>query len=51
MSRLGLLQFTEGVDGRTLTEHTQKLEALSYDTLWLPEVFGREPGAVYQLLG
>ena len=45
MSRLGLLQFTEGVDGRTLTEHTQKLEALGYDTLWLPEVFGREPGA------
>ena len=45
MSRLGLLQFTEGVDGRTLTEHAQKLEALGYDTLWLPEVFGREPAA------
>ena len=45
MKKLGLLQFTEGVDGRTLVANTQKLEALGYDTLWLPEVFGREPVA------
>lgn len=42
---LGLLQFTEGVDGKTLTAHTQRLEALGYDILWIPEVFGREPVA------
>lgn len=45
MRRLGLLQFTEGVDGRTLTDNARRLEALGYDTLWIPEVFGREPVA------
>lgn len=43
--RLGLLQFTEGVDGATLVRNAQRLEALGYDTLWIPEVFGREPVA------
>jgi probable F420-dependent oxidoreductase len=42
---LGLLQFTEGVDGATLIANAQKLERLGYDTLWIPEVFGREPVA------
>ncbi len=45
MSRIGLLQFTDGVDGATLTQHAQRLEQLGYDTLWIPEVFGREPAA------
>lgn len=45
MEKLGLLQFTEGVDGATLTAYAQRLERLGYDTLWLPEVFGREPVA------
>ena len=45
MSRLGLLQFTDGVDGRTLTAHVQRLEELGYHTLWVPEVSGREPVA------
>lgn len=45
MSRLGLLQFTDGVDGQTLVRNAQKLERLGYDTLWIPEVFGREPVA------
>lgn len=45
MRRLGLLQFTEGVDGATLTANAQRLERLGYDTLWIPEVFGREPVA------
>ena len=45
MQKLGLLQFTEGVDGRTLVANARKLEALGYDTLWIPEVFGREPVA------
>lgn len=43
--KLGLLQFTEGVDGATLIANAQRLEALGYDTLWIPEVFGREPVA------
>ncbi len=45
MSRLGLLQFTDGVDGKTLIANTQRLEKLGYDTLWIPEVSGREPTA------
>lgn len=43
---LALLQFTEGVDGKQLLAHALRLEALGYDTLWLPEVIGgREPVA------
>ncbi len=42
---LGLLQFTEGVDGRTLIANAVRLEQLGYDILWIPEVFGREPVA------
>lgn len=42
---LGLLQFTEGVDGKTLIANAQRLERLGYDILWIPEVFGREPVA------
>lgn len=45
MNRLGLLQFTEGVDGATLLHNAARLEELGYDTLWIPEVFGREPVA------
>jgi len=45
MRKLGLLQFTEGVDGATLTANARRLESLGYDTLWIPEVFGREPVA------
>ena len=40
---LSLLQFTDGVDGATLIRNSQRLEALGYDILWIPEVFGREP--------
>ena len=43
--KIGLLQFTEGVDGATLIAHARRLETLGYDTLWIPEVFGREPVA------
>jgi probable F420-dependent oxidoreductase len=42
---LGLLQFTEGVDGKTLIRNAHRLEKLGYDILWIPEVFGREPVA------
>ena len=50
--RLSLLQFTDGVDGRTLIRNAQRLEELGYDILWIPEVFGREPiGTSGLLLG
>lgn len=42
---LGLLQFTDGVDGQTLVESALRLERLGYDILWIPEVFGREPAS------
>ncbi len=45
MRKLGLLQFTEGVDGARLIENARRLEDLGYDTLWIPEVSGREPVA------
>ncbi len=46
MKSLSLLQFTEGVTGPELVANTLRLEALGYDTLWLPEVIGgREPVA------
>ena len=40
---LGLIQWTEGTTGADLVTHAQRLEALGYEELWLPEVFGREP--------
>ena len=42
---LGLLQWTEGTSGRDLVTNTQRLEALGYHELWLPEICGREPFA------
>ena len=42
---LGVLQFTEGLDGKALIANAQRLEALGYDILWIPEVMGREPVA------
>ncbi|MSR13791.1 MAG: LLM class flavin-dependent oxidoreductase [Gammaproteobacteria bacterium] len=45
MVPLGILQFTDGVDGKTLLESTRRIEQLGYDILWIPEVFGREPVA------
>ncbi len=42
---IGLLQFTDGVDGKTLTAHTRRVEQLGYDILWIPELAGRDPVA------
>lgn len=42
---LGLLQWTEGTRGAELVENVQRLEALGYHELWLPEIAGREPFA------
>lgn len=53
MNTLSLLQFTEGATGPDLVANTERLEALGYETLWLPEVIGgREPvAACAYLLG
>lgn len=40
---LGLIQWTEGTDGRKLVEYVLRLESLGYVELWLPEIAGREP--------
>ena len=42
---LGLLAFTEGMRAPELASYGQRLEALGYDTVWVPEVAGREPFA------
>jgi probable F420-dependent oxidoreductase len=42
---VSLLQWTEGTRGADLVAHAQRLEALGYHELWLPEAFGREPFA------
>ena len=42
---LGVLQWTEGTAGAELVMHVQRLEALGYRELWLPEISGREPFA------
>ncbi len=39
----GVLTATEQFDGGALVEFAQALEARGYDSLWLPELFGREP--------
>jgi len=40
---LGVGMYTEGVSGSELVAHAQRLEKLGYDSLWLPEMAGREP--------
>jgi len=40
---LGLIQWTEGTDGRKLVDYVLRLESLGYEELWLPEIAGREP--------
>ena len=42
---LSLIQWTEGTTGVDLVAATQRLEAMGYHELWLPEIFGREPFA------
>lgn len=41
--QLSLIQWTEGTSGQNLINYSQRLEALGYSELWLPEIFGREP--------
>jgi probable F420-dependent oxidoreductase len=42
---LGVIATTESMDSAALTVFAVKLEELGYESLWLPELFGREPVA------
>ena len=41
-SRTGVMFFTDGLAAADLIEFARRVEAKGLDTLWLPEVFGRE---------
>lgn len=43
--RSGVIASTEGMPAASLVEFAQRLEELGYESLWLPELFGREPVA------
>jgi len=45
MNQFGVLVSTEQFQSAELVEFTRTLEARGYDSLWLPELFGREPVA------
>lgn len=40
---VGVIVSTETMHAPALTEFVRRLEALGYESLWLPELFGREP--------
>lgn len=40
---LGAAGYTEGLSGRELVDAARRLERWGYDSLWIPEVSGREP--------
>lgn len=42
---IGVIAATETLDARALCAFAARLEALGYESLWLPELFGREPVA------
>jgi probable F420-dependent oxidoreductase len=39
----GVIFFTDGLDANALEDFVRRLEELGYDSLWIPEFFGREP--------
>ena len=43
MTTYSTIQFTESMDVTALESFALRLEELSFDTLWLPELFGRDP--------
>lgn len=45
MSRRGVIVSTEAFRSAELVEFIQTVEARGYDSVWLPELFGREPVA------
>ncbi len=42
---VGVIAATENLDARALCAFAAQLESLGYESLWLPELFGREPVA------
>ncbi|MCH2187964.1 LLM class flavin-dependent oxidoreductase [Myxococcota bacterium] len=49
---LDIIAFADGLPSAELLRFVQRLEALGYDTVWIPEFFGREPySTVAYLLG
>ena len=45
MIPLGVLYMNDAFSGTELLAYTRELEQLGYDSLWLPELYGREPVA------
>ena len=45
MPQRSVLLFTDGMQVEELDAYARRLETLGYDTLWIPEVSGREPFA------
>lgn len=43
VDEIGVLFFTDKMDGISLLEYAKRLEELGVHTLWLPELLGREP--------
>lgn len=42
--------FTDGLDARALEDFALRLEELGYESLWVPEFFGREPFSTVSFL-
>ncbi len=45
MPKHSVLLFTDGMPVDELDDYGRRVEGLGYDTLWVPEVGGREPFA------
>ena len=43
VEEIGVLFFTDKMDGASLLEYAKRLEGCGVRTLWLPELMGREP--------
>lgn len=50
IGQLGIWQFTETMTGDQAVSYAQRVEALGYGALWLPETLGRDPFAHAGLL-
>ncbi|MEQ8662585.1 MAG: LLM class flavin-dependent oxidoreductase, partial [Gammaproteobacteria bacterium] len=43
MNRLGVIALLDNLPAAELVAFVQDIEALGYDSYWIPELFGREP--------
>ena len=43
LGRLGVWYFLDGMPAPAAAETAQRIEALGYDTLWIPEAVGKDP--------